>query len=158
MSNVRIGTIEVEGSDPFVAKTTEAIHLLNKTSAFWDVRRYLGKILEADRSGMRAYDTPPTYQVGQQTWVSHVIWYASTIAHDTYHSYLYHMAGYKSANVPDDAWTGAGAEKQCNEFQLRVLGELKKFNDSEASRFITYLQGLMGSGTDYYSNYASRNW
>ena len=158
MAKITIGVIEVEGSDSFVAKTTEALTLLSKSSAFCGISNYLGKILEAQRSGMRANEDPPTYDVGQATWMANVIWYASTIAHDTYHSYLYHMAGLRSAQVPEDAWKGADAEKKCNEFQVLVLKQLKKTNEQTVSYYINYRQQLMASGTDYYSNYAGRNW
>ena len=150
MAKTRVGMIDVEGSNNFISSTTQALLMLERTK-FRRFHGYLGKVREGNFSGMFAWETPPTYQVGQLTWTADITWYASTIAHDTYHSYLYHLAGYRNANIPDNAWKGAGAEQKCNQFQLDVLQEL----NANAS-LVTYLQGIMQSGLNYWSG--QRTW
>ena len=83
MPKTTVNGIEVEGSDAFVSRTTEALTLLAASKSFGEVKKYLGRIKESQRSGMRAYDKPPTYEVGEATSKSNVIWYASTIAPTT---------------------------------------------------------------------------
>ena len=47
---------------------------------------------------------------------------AATIAHDSFHSKLYHE--YQKAHVgwvPNSVWTGTGAEQKCMKHQLTVM-------------------------------------
>ena len=75
---------------------------------------------------MRADAKRPTFVVGRATWKHSALWYAGTIAHDSYHSKLYHDAKASTGeNPPADCWTGSEAEKKCLAFQLQVLQELK---------------------------------
>lgn len=151
--------IVIEGGDAFVARTTVALSLLSSSPSFGSVKRYLGRIKESQRSGMRAYDTPPTYEVGNATSTANVFWYASTIAHDTYHSKQYHQAGLRNGRVPDDAWKGPQAEAECNQFQKRVLTELRPLNPGVVDEQLHYLQGIIDNKTDYYSgDYENRDW
>ena len=74
---------------------------------------------------MRTYAARPTFDLGTETAYHSVTWCAGAIAHDAYHSKLYH--DYRDAYgepVPDDAWCGQAKELTCNEFQLRVLREI----------------------------------
>ena len=118
--------IEILGSDSFIKHTKVALAVLGNSYSFDEVRPYLARIKQSTRSGMRAYDDPPTFDVGEATWTESSIWYAGTIAHDAYHSLLFHK--YKEENKGEephpDVWTGSGAEKKCLEFQLQVLQEL----------------------------------
>lgn len=159
MPKTTVDGIVLEGSNAFISRTTEAVTLLCNSKSFGGVKKYVGRIKESERSGMRAYDKPPTYEVGESTSTANVIWYASTIAHDTYHSKLYHEAGLRNGKVPDEAWTGPTAEAVCNEFQKKVLQELRPKNPSVVDHYLKYLQGIIDKKTDYYSgDYEKRDW
>lgn len=159
MLKTTVNGIVIEGGDEFISRTTEALTLLAGSMSFGDVKKYMGRIKESERSGMRAYDKPPTYEVAEATSKSNVVWYASTIAHDTYHSKLYHSAGLLDGKAPDEAWMGATAEAACNEFQKKVLQELREKNPSTVDHYLKYLQGIIDNKTDYYSgDYEKRNW
>jgi len=119
--------ILVTGTPEFIAKTKEALDLLEKSRSFGDVRANIGVIAEGRCSGMWMYDEKPTYYVGARTWRSaDAMWYAGTIAHDSRHSKLYRdeklrLGGLEPA---ESVWTGGQAEKACLIFQLDVLNEL----------------------------------
>lgn len=158
MAVSRVAGIIIEGSSSFISRTSQALILVIRAPSFATVRSYIGKIAESARSGMRAYADPPTYEVGRATSTSNVFWYASTIAHDSYHSKLYHDAALRHRRVPASAWTGPAAERACNEFQIRILRELRSLNPAVVDHYITYLQGIISSGRNYYSDYGSRSW
>ena len=74
---------------------------------------------------MWAYNTPPTFVMADSTTFYSVSWCAATIAHDSFHSKLYH--DYKREHntpVPDQVWTGTGAEVQCMKHQLAVMEQI----------------------------------
>jgi hypothetical protein len=135
--------IEIQGSPTFIHSTITVLGMLKKTQSFEVVQRYVSIIKEAEKSGMRAYDVKPTYEVGADTWQYSIVWYAGTIAHDAYHSRLYHEA---------KVWTGTEAERQCLAFQLQALKEL---NANEY--LINYVEGLI-EDPDYWSDYDNRYW
>jgi len=109
---------------------------------------------------MSVYDEVPTYEVGVATWGHSDMWYASTIAHDGYHSVLYHEAKAKSdGNEPHaEKWIGEKAERECLEFQLSTLKELGA--DKE---LLIYVERFKASPTyqgDHKSweDYQKRSW
>lgn len=118
--------IEVKGGGDFILRTKEVLDLLRPTAYFQGIQRYAAMIKEGKRSGMKAYARKPTYVVGKPTWAHSALWYAGTIAHDSYHSKLYHEAkANNQGKKPDaDTWTGTEAEKKCLAFQLQVLEDL----------------------------------
>ncbi|MDO8805149.1 MAG: hypothetical protein Q7R35_12015 [Elusimicrobiota bacterium] len=145
--------IDIQGSGPFSAKTREALTLLEGSTTFTKVIRYIEVIEEADHSGMAAFLPKPTYQVGSRTWTQPVAWYAGTIAHDGYHSLLYHEYEASAGKAPPaEAWTGARAERDCLSFQQEVLTEIK------AVQYVNYVQGLMADPTYQNIPYSQRNW
>ena len=75
---------------------------------------------------MKAWAEKPTFVVGNRTWQHSVLWYAGAIAHDAYHSKLYHETKNSlGGREPDaNAWTGTEAEKKCLAFQRKVMVEL----------------------------------
>lgn len=118
--------INLVGSAAFRAKTGAALALVRRTRHSEMVSRYIAIIREARRSGMRADEQPPTYEVGSATWQADPRWYASTIVHDAVHSRLYHEARAKGRReVPPLAWTGKEAEGICLQTQLEALDDLK---------------------------------
>jgi hypothetical protein len=116
--------IEIVGTARFRDRVHEALALLKMkdASAFEIVTAYVKRIEEGKHSGMWAYKEPPTYQMSDATAYHSVTWCAATIAHDSYHSKLYH--DYKKSHaglVPDEIWTGRSAEQQCMKHQLAVM-------------------------------------
>ena len=147
--------IEIQGSKAFIAETKKALDLLINNKSFREVHSFIGKIKEARSSGMRAYDEIPTYEAGKATWTHSTIWYAGTIAHDGYHSLLYHKEKKRSKGIEPnpDSWTGTSAEKRCIEFQLKVLMEL-----SAEDYLIRYLQQQLKNPTYQDIPYNERYW
>lgn len=147
--------IAIEGDASCNEQTNAALELL-KTKA---VEHYnvaienVGKIKCVEQgSGMRAYDTPPTYLAGKDTIDAGLVWYAGTIAHDACHSKLYQ--DYKKTRgepVPDEVWTGDNAEKSCISAQVDAL---KKLGASE--REIDYLGDVAES--EYWNVEYSERW
>jgi hypothetical protein len=151
--------IQIVGSEEFQAKTRAALALVRRTRHAETVRRFVAIIREAPRSGMRAYDPEPTYEVGSATWQAAPTWYASTIVHDADHSRLYHEAAARGkGDVPATSWTGADAERTCLRTQVEALEDL----DADTST-LTYVRGLIeaptyqGDSTSD-SDYRRRNW
>lgn len=122
----------IEGSSGFTSETNKALNLLKNSSEYPAITQYLDRIKEYDKSGMNVYSDVPTFQVGQPTWNSSTMWYAGTIAHDSYHSKLYFEA--KEANGGNEpnrsTWTGKEAEQKCLAFQMKVLQQMGADNDT----------------------------
>lgn len=120
--------VEILGSAKFKNQVSRALTLLKKEApeAFAIVIKYVGRIEQGKRSGMWAYKNPPTFEVADRTAFYSITWCASTIAHDAFHSKLYHDYKEKhSRRVPDDVWVGVEAEKKCLKHQLVVLKKIK---------------------------------
>lgn len=119
--------IRVIGDQQFIARTREALVLLSGLKEFAIIKKpVISLIRKAERSGMRADALISTFDVGPATVESSPVWYASAIAHDGYHSFLFHEEKKRRAGRPPnrDAWTGVEAEKRCLAFQLKVLEQL----------------------------------
>jgi hypothetical protein len=123
-------TLQIEGGSDCHQDVGEALHALSDRDSgdYFMVLDNIGliKCVKGD-SGMRAYDTPPTFLVGDQTRKHSKTWLGGAIVHDATHSALYH--NYQSAHpntaVPDEVWTGKEAEAVCLKVQegaLRLIG------------------------------------
>ncbi len=115
---------EVRGSERFQEQVRRALRLLQERDrdAYAIVTRHIGRIQEAERSGMWAQRTPPTFDLSGVTAFYSVTWCAAAIAHDSFHSKLYHdYRKEHGGEVPLDAWTGTAAEQQCMKHQLAVM-------------------------------------
>jgi hypothetical protein len=134
-----VDNIEVSGSPTFLLRTKEALGLLGLTPFFSEIQRTIALIKEGIRCGMRAYAKRPTFVVGKRTWSHPALWYAGAIAHDSYHSKLYHDARESSGEKPPaDCWTGIEAEKKCLAFQIKVLEMLNA--DAETVAYLKELE------------------
>ena len=116
--------VEIVGSAKFRSEIGEALALLKSKApdAYVIVTDYVKRIEQGEHSGMWAYKTPPTYEMNDKTTSYSLTWRAATIAHDSFHSKLYH--DYQKAHegrVPDAVWTGTAAEEQCMKHQLAVM-------------------------------------
>ena len=147
--------IEVRGGPEFHRQTQKSLDLLKPTSQFDMIQAHVSIIQQGRRSGMNAWTEKPTFVVGKRTWQHSVLWYAGAIAHDAYHSKLYHEAKKALSGMkPDaDAWTGAGAEKKCLAFQRQVLLEL-----GAAPDIIAYLTECEKNPTYQERNKGWRSW
>jgi hypothetical protein len=112
---VKVNDIEIQGDEDFINKTKSALILLSRSKTFQEIKKYLGKIKQHRASGMNVYAKPPTFEVAKPTYSSGSKWYAGSIAHDTYHSYLYHN---------NQEWNGKKAEQECTRIQIKVYDEI----------------------------------
>jgi hypothetical protein len=118
--------IRVDG-DPACREQTERaldllLHLAPSHYAVAD--RYVG-VIECFEGGdgMGVGENPPRYRVGSATRNSGAVWYASTIAHDAFHSKQF--SDYRAANpgrsVPSGVYMGRNAEAEAIAFQREAL-------------------------------------
>jgi hypothetical protein len=79
------------GSSAFRERTRQALDLLKlrAPSAYALVLAYVGRIQQAEHSGMQADADPPIFLMSDATAMYSVTWAAAAIAHDSYHSKLY---------------------------------------------------------------------
>jgi hypothetical protein len=144
----------MRGRPEFLYRTKEALELLRPAPFFSEIQHYVAIIQQGRRSGMRAYAKRPAFVVGMRTWSHSALWYAGAIAHDSYHSKLYHEARESSGgNPPGDRWTGSAAEKKCLAFQIEVLKALHA--DAET---VAYLEELEKNPTYQGHTRGWRSW
>jgi hypothetical protein len=118
---------DIIGSVRFSNQVHQALMLLKArdAAAYTIVTNYVGRIQEGEHSGMWAYKTPPTYELSDTTAFYSVTWCAATIAHDSFHSKLYH--DYQKSHrepVPNTVWIGTAAERKCMNHQLGVMNHI----------------------------------
>jgi hypothetical protein len=158
------GVVRIEGNPEFITQTQAALSLLEiyAPDAYQKIQTYVGLIQQGQHSGMWAWEEPPRYEVGDATAFYSVTWYASTIAHDSTHSELYHqyLAAHPGEYVPDDVWSGVEIERFCNGYQLDVL---KRIGGPQSE--IDYLASLDGTHCDVdndgdcdWDDYNKRDW
>jgi len=146
--------LEIVGGEEFVQATENALNLLRVSPEYQDIVGGIGRIREADRSGMDVYEDVPTFEVAYRSWNHSSIWYAGIIAHDSCHSRLYFTAkAEKHAEPSADVWTGKYAEQKCLDYQIRVLSDLGADKGT-----MEYLRGLRVNPTYQDVGYGSRDW
>lgn len=114
---VKVDNIEIEGDKNFINKTKSALSMLSRSKTFQEIKKYLGKIkqsTDSNKSTMEPYAKPPTCNVSD-TAIKDIKLYALTLAHETYHSYLYHNK---------QPYAGKDAEQKCVNTEIKVLEEL----------------------------------
>jgi len=115
----------ITGDANFTKKTQKAMDLIKKSQFGYELATsYIAVIEQSTYSGMRAYDNPPTYQVGEATYNASTTWYASTIIHDAFHSKLYFDSLEEYGYVNSDMWTGQIPEMMCLSAQIDFLKEI----------------------------------
>ena len=146
--------ILVFGTDEFVEKTEDALFLIKEKSprSYELVTNYVSIIQSAEKSGMRAFNNPPTFQVGSRTAQSDLRWYASSIVHDAYHSKLYNDYRKKfNRKVPSEIWKGRNAENSCLSAQEDFMKDV-----GAPEHVMKHLQKMRT--VDYFSDSKKRNW
>ena len=118
--------IEVEGDAYFKAKTRAALGLLKNLPEFAAIQSHLSRIKQFSCSGVFPNEEHPIFYVGRPTFQAPLLWYASVIAHESYHVTLHRQA--KAANGGREpgveAYIGAAPERASIEFQMKVLERL----------------------------------
>jgi len=138
--------IEVEGSLKYKGQVEGCLDLLSKKakSEYKLVKDHIGVISQNGKSGMRAWENPPRYQMSDTTAFYSLSWCAGTIAHDAYHSFLYKKySPIDGGKPPYDKWAGTSAEKKSIDFQLSVMKKIGASNHE-----ISYLKSLDGMHGD----------
>jgi hypothetical protein len=155
--------VQICGDKDFIEQVERSLRLLREKSpdAFKLTQRFAPRIEQSSRSGMRAYVDPPTFDLSPITANYSDTWCAGSIAHDTYHSKLYHE--YVDAHggpVPDEEWCGKAKELECIQYQARVLKDIGA-PESEVS-YVSKLDGshfdLNGDGKETWIDYWRRDW
>ncbi len=155
--------IDIKGSAAFIQQVAKALDSLEEKApqAYKIVREYIGRIEQGPRSGMWAAKTPPTYEMADPTAFYSVTWCAGSIAHDAFHSKLYHDHVKKNGGpVPDEVWIGIDAEKRCLSHQLAVLkkiGAPKREVDHCAKQKGTH-HDVNKDGKYDWEDYKKRDW
>lgn len=154
---------EISGSPRFVENVRRALALLSGRAPddLAMVLRHVRRIEEGERSGMDVFAPVPCLTLGERTVSSTSTWLAGAIVHDATHAVQYfEHPGYRAGSVPDEAWTGAAAERKANRAQLDALRRI----DAPAHER-TYLEmqdgthfDLDGDGRYTDADYAMRNW
>jgi hypothetical protein len=138
--------IEIEGSSKFRVQVQACLNLLSKKAQreYQLIKDHIGVISQNGRSGMRAWENPPRYQMSDTTAFYSLSWCAGTIAHDAYHSLLYKKySSIDGGKPPYEKWAGTSAEKESIDFQLSVMRKVGASNHE-----INYLKSLDGTHGD----------
>ena len=155
-----VDQIEIAGSARYCNQVREALLLLKArdADAYTIVTTYVKRIEESEHSGMAAYSDPPTYEMSDATAYYSVTWCAATIAHDSYHSKLYHDYLKEHAGpVPDEIWTGRAAERQCMKHQLAVMEHVGA-TKPEIDWAKKQADGNYVKDNEDWKDYEKRNW
>lgn len=151
---------EIVGSEQFKDQVQQAMVLFQQRdlAAYEIVTNNVGRIEEGDRSGIRADETPTVYVMSDRTAFDSLTWCAATIAHDSFHSKLYH--DYQKAHpgpVPDSIWAGRVAEQECMEHQLVVMHSIGA-SEEEISYARTQADGHYVTNAADWQEYKKRKW
>ena len=150
--------ISIRGSQQFIDRTKPALDLLESSKSFQEIKGYIRIVGEGLTSGMHAESEYPTFEVGNSTSSANPKWYASCIAHDTYHSKLYKEGQSLglTGNELRRHWTGRTSESKCLSFQKQVLVEIEA-NNGEIEYINKLIKNPHVDNEDYtYSDYLSR--
>ena len=138
--------IEIEGSSKYRGQVEACLDLLSKKAQreYQFIKDHIGIISQNGKSGMRAWENPPRYQMSDTTAFYSISWCAGTIAHDAYHSFLYKKySPINGGKPPYEKWAGTSAEKKSIKFQLSVMRKIGASNHE-----ISYLKSLDGTHGD----------
>jgi hypothetical protein len=87
-----------------------------------------------------------------------ITWCAATVAHDSFHSKLYHdYHKTHSGSVPDAVWTGRAAERKCMKHQLSVMERIGATR-SEIDYATKQTAGHYVDNKETWKEYRKRKW
>lgn len=129
-ANARFDTIAIRGNSRFDSQVAQALALLrsNSPAAYAVATNHLAVIEQAAHSGMLAWLSAPTFQLNDRSAFYSVTWCAGVIAHDSFHSKLYHDYFREhplERSVPDHVWKGEQAERLCLDHQKVVMRDIR---------------------------------
>lgn len=162
ISSSKVYSIEIEGEARYKKQVRACLGLISKKAQedYVLIKNSIGIITQSNRSGMRAWENPPRYEMSDKTAFHSLTWCAGTIAHDAYHSFLYQKHAKPNSKLPYDKWAGFEAEKKAIAFQIEVM---KKIGASDLE--INYLKSLDGTHGDVnkdgkltQEDYEARDW
>jgi hypothetical protein len=118
--------VKIIGEEDCVLKTNLALDVLQKKSPedFQKVAENIGVVeCAADGSGTFVWENPARFKVGLATYRSDVLWYASTLVHESCHAKQYqnYLSSHPGGRVPPEMFSGADAENQCLLEQYNAL-------------------------------------
>ena len=119
--------VQLIGSAEFIQRTMIALEIARNTTLFKEVMPYLAVIEQSHRTRVKVHSRTPTFKVGERTWKSQSVWYASGIIHEACHSVLYYSNNIKFIFINCTiftAWVGVEAERKCCRMQLKALEEM----------------------------------
>jgi hypothetical protein len=152
--------VEIIGDEKYLDQVEKSLTLLKSKApdAYAIIAKNVKRIQQGDRSGMWAYSTPPTYVMSDKTAFASLTWCAATIAHDSYHSKLYHdyLRSHSDA-VPGDVWTGQSAERECMRHQIAVMRQIEA-PKSEIDHAISMSDGHFVKEHETWDDYQKRDY
>ena len=123
--------IQIIGDALFKEQITKALYLLQYKSpdTFEYPKKYIKIIKQVKNgySGMKAWIEKPTFLMSNSSAFYSLTWAASSIVHDSYHSYLYHTYKQNNPNkkVPYKVlWAEQEAELKCNMLAVQSLEDM----------------------------------
>jgi len=124
-----VGSIEIIGKSDYIGQVVSSLALLSNKAPeeFGLVLRYIGRIREWFQSGITVYEIPPVFFMSRKVAFSSLTWGAGCIAHEAWHSKLYHeyKASHPTEVVPGHIYHGQDIEMECNKIQISALRKMK---------------------------------
>ena len=114
--------IEIIGDSAYIRYISTALKLLKRRAPrnFATVRKYIGRIEDFKRSGMCAWENPPTFYLSKKSAFYSLTWCASCILHDAHHAKLYLDNRTKGKHPHHLIYSGQKVELECIRRQILV--------------------------------------
>ncbi len=156
-------TMRIEGDALYIQQVNHCLDVLASRAEeeYQVVLEHIGVISQNSRTGMKAWEDPPRFDMSNTTAFSSGPWCANSISHDAYHSYLY--KGYKLSpyrRTEYELWAGFEAERKAIAYQLESAEKIGMSSD-----LVVYLKSLDGSHGDVNGDgkltsedYVARTW
>lgn len=156
-------SMRIEGDARYTQQVNHCLDILASRGEeeYQFVLEHIGVISQSSRTGMKAWEDPPRFDMSDTTAFASGPWCANSISHDAYHSYLYKkykLSPYRRTEY--DLWAGFEAERKAIAYQLKSAEKIGLSSD-----LVSYLETLDGTHGDVNGDgkltsedYAARNW
>ncbi len=130
VKNLNSKELVIKGTSEFKNQISQALDLLKEKApeAYDMVNEYVGTIEQRKRTSMGAQKMPPRMSMADKSTYFSLTWCAGTIAHEAFHSKLYHDYRRKHPwrfwPVPRKIWANFETERKCVKYQLEVLKQI----------------------------------